>query len=247
LKRRNGSLRQAPPLDLETITSFTPTPMPTKEDFMRKLTLEELRDAVAEKNYFAAGDISLGLVPLQPRGPRKLDHVNAALAEMSTVSGASKQQLAVYRYVASRWQPDQRRADVSWAVHHALAPHPERAQLIKSRPTWTVRAANEARGRALKPQRRAGDLTISNLSEVPLSSHPQDSPSAASVDADVSSDRLSSTGVVVIAADEETGARIEPAASPWRQLEEVNGRLAEAITAMNRLAFELGRRWKEVA
>jgi hypothetical protein len=51
--------------------------------------------------------------------------------------------LIKYRYVASRWNSGNRIQNLAWSVHQIFAALDDRAEVIRSRPTWTVAEARE--------------------------------------------------------------------------------------------------------
>ncbi len=248
--KQRRRISQAPEQDFNTLSPFTPPPLLTKEDMMKQLTLESLRSAVADKDYFAAGDISLGVVPLQPRGRRQDPATARALAEMCSIGGASAVQLRSYRYVASRFAPESRRADVAWHIHHTLAPHPRRFEIIAGRDKWTSSDAAKAsrEGRRIKPRHLAGKVMVSNLRETTPEGDHFDS---GQLDADASratapglSDGRPFLGIVTVDEADRcvvataTGRNDEALLSA---LDEVNTRVAEISAAISRLYFELGQ------
>lgn len=135
---------------------------------MRNDPLTKLRRAVERDERFAIGDLSFAVISEETA---KLNRGRTGAEQ--TVGGLARELGIVpalfntCRTTSKAWPRDRRRVDLSWAVHRALAAHPERFQLIASRPSWTTSeaiAAARSRPNFVPLGRRRGPVAVSQLS-----------------------------------------------------------------------------------
>jgi hypothetical protein len=129
-------------LDFDRVEEFTPPPIPTLEEVMNNDLVTKLHRAVERDDRFAIGDLSFALISEETarlnRGRSSAEQTVGGLARELGVGPAL---VSTCRTTSKAWPKDKRRAKVSWAVHRALAAHPERFEVIASKPTWTTSEA----------------------------------------------------------------------------------------------------------
>jgi len=93
--------------------------------------------------YWRLGDLALVVEPMGQHGGSGSHGRLTKYAEEIGIAGTT---LLGYRQTASSWPPEKRRDDVSWTVHRVMRGREDRFDLIRSRPSWTKRDAQEVVG-----------------------------------------------------------------------------------------------------
>jgi hypothetical protein len=155
-------------LDFDRVEEFTPAPIPTLEEVVNNDLLTKLHRAVERDDRFAIGDLSFALISEETaklnRGRARADQTAGGPARELGVAPAL---VSTCRTTSKAWPKDKRRAEPGWAVHRALAAHPERFEVIASKPTWTTREATataRSRPNFMPLGRRRASVVVSHLS-----------------------------------------------------------------------------------
>jgi hypothetical protein len=105
--------------------------------------------ATLSQNKWKLGDLALRVEPIGERGGEPTG-VEDRLRHFADLIGVGYNSLREYRAVSDAWPSNARRLAFPWSVHQALRSLEDRAEVIGSRDSWTVREARE-----LAAERRA--------------------------------------------------------------------------------------------
>ena len=106
--------------------------------------LKEGRRIVAQQSgaTWELGDLAIKVAPIGT--PSKRSGAYEVLREFAHQIGIDFETLRGCLETAHSWQPEQRRPNVSWSVHHLLLYFDGRFDLLRSRQQWSYREAQNS-------------------------------------------------------------------------------------------------------